>query len=52
MSGQSSRYIAVNRICLTRAALEAVISGKMQADAVLGESRSEKPGLGPYGDVS
>ncbi len=43
MSGRSSHCIAVNRIRLTRAALEAVISGKMRAHAVFGESWAEEP---------
>ncbi len=46
MSGHSSHCFAANQICLTRAALEAVISVKMRADAVFGESRAEEPGLG------
>ena len=32
-----------NRTGLTRAALEAVISGKMRPDALFGESRAEEP---------
>ncbi len=43
MSGRSSHYIAVNRIRLTRTALEAVISVKMRAYAVFGESRLKSP---------
>ncbi len=47
MSGHSSHYVAAGQTGSTRAALEAVISGKMRPDALFGESRAEEPGLGP-----